>query len=62
MPWNIAGLPAISLPCGFSSEGLPIGMQLVGGPFEEAIVLRAARAYEAATVWHTRAPEIEVAR
>jgi len=54
MPWNIAGLPAISIPCGFSSEGLPIGVQLVGGPFQEATVLRAARAYEAATDWHTR--------
>jgi len=54
MPFNIAGLPAISLPCGFDSSGLPIGLQVAGGPFQEALVLRAARAYEAATDWHTR--------
>jgi aspartyl-tRNA(Asn)/glutamyl-tRNA(Gln) amidotransferase subunit A len=54
MPFNIAGLPAISLPCGFDSSGLPIGLQIAGGPFQEALVLRAARAYEAATDWHTR--------
>jgi Asp-tRNA(Asn)/Glu-tRNA(Gln) amidotransferase A subunit family amidase len=61
MPWNIAGLPAISIPCGFSSEGLPIGLQIVGGPFQEATVLRAARAYEAATDWHTRTAPLAVA-
>ena len=54
MPWNIAGLPALSLPCGFSTEGLPIGMQFIGGPFQEATIIRAARAYESATDWHTR--------
>jgi aspartyl-tRNA(Asn)/glutamyl-tRNA(Gln) amidotransferase subunit A len=46
MPFNIAGVPAISVPCGFDSEGLPIGLQIAGGPFEEAKVLRAARAFE----------------
>jgi aspartyl-tRNA(Asn)/glutamyl-tRNA(Gln) amidotransferase subunit A len=54
MPFNMAGVPAISIPCGFTSEGLPIGLQIVGGPFAEGTVLRAARAYEAATDWHTR--------
>ncbi len=46
MPFNIAGVPAISVPCGFDGEGLPIGLQIAGGPFEEAKVLRAARAFE----------------
>lgn len=59
MPFNIAGVPAISLPCGFNSEGLPIGLQIAGGPFQEGLVLRAARAYEAATEWHGRVPSPE---
>lgn len=58
MPFNIAGVPALSLPCGFSAEGLPIGMQIAGRPFEEPTVLRAAHAYETATDWHRRHPEI----
>ncbi len=59
MPFNLSGLPAISLPCGFNSEGLPIGLQIAGGPFQESLVLRAARAYEAATEWHGRVPSLE---
>lgn len=55
-PFNLAGVPALSLPCGFSGEGLPIGLQIVGGHWREAAVLRAAYAYEAATNWHTRRP------
>ena len=58
MPFNIAGLPAISVPCGFSGDGLPIGLQIAGGPFEEGKVLRAAAAYEAATQWHTRSAPV----
>lgn len=54
LPFNIAGLPAITLPCGFSSSGLPLSLQLAGKPFDEPTVLRAAAAYEAATTWHTR--------
>lgn len=46
VPMNIAGLPAVSVPCGFDAKGLPIGMQLIGGHFEEARILRAAYAYE----------------
>jgi aspartyl-tRNA(Asn)/glutamyl-tRNA(Gln) amidotransferase subunit A len=53
---NLSGLPAISVPCGFSSAGLPIGMQLTGRPFDEATVLRAADAYERATDWVSRRP------
>jgi aspartyl-tRNA(Asn)/glutamyl-tRNA(Gln) amidotransferase subunit A len=48
---NLAGLPALSLPCGFDAEGLPIGLQIIGRPFDEAGILRAARAYEQATDW-----------
>jgi aspartyl-tRNA(Asn)/glutamyl-tRNA(Gln) amidotransferase subunit A len=54
MPFNLSGLPAISFPCGFSSEGLPIGLQVAGKPFEEATVLRIAHAYQQLTDWHTR--------
>jgi aspartyl-tRNA(Asn)/glutamyl-tRNA(Gln) amidotransferase subunit A len=57
-PFNLAGLPAISVPCGFSSEGLPIGLMLVGREWEEALVLRAAHAYQRATDWHTRRPAL----
>jgi aspartyl-tRNA(Asn)/glutamyl-tRNA(Gln) amidotransferase subunit A len=55
---NLAGLPGISVPCGFSSEGLPIGVQFMGRMFDEATLLRIADAYERATEWHTRAPVI----
>ena len=57
-PYNITGFPAISVPCGFSSEGLPIGLQLAGRPFDEETVLRAAHAYEQSTEWHTRRPAV----
>ncbi len=53
---NLAALPAISIPCGFSSRGLPIGLQLIGRAFDEATLLRAAHAYEQATDWHRRRP------
>jgi len=55
---NLAGLPGISVPCGFSSEGLPIGLQFMGRMFDEATLLRVADAYERVTEWHTRAPVI----
>ncbi len=50
------GQPALSLPCGFTSDGLPIGLQLIGRRFEDASLLRAAHAYEQATPWHARRP------
>ena len=56
--FNICGVPVVSVPCGFSESGMPIGMQLAGRPFEEAAVLRAAHAYEQATSWHRRRPPI----
>jgi aspartyl-tRNA(Asn)/glutamyl-tRNA(Gln) amidotransferase subunit A len=57
-PFNLTGLPAISLPCGFTAQGLPIGMQLVARPWDEARLLQAAYAYEQATVWQQRKPNI----
>jgi len=53
--FNLTGLPAMSLPCG-RHEGLPIGLQLVGRPFDEATLLRTGHAYEEATEWHTLRP------
>lgn len=57
-PLNLLGIPAISIPCGFSEDGLPIGLQLAGRWWDEATVLRAAYAYEQATDWHTRRPPL----
>ncbi|MGH7771191.1 MAG: Asp-tRNA(Asn)/Glu-tRNA(Gln) amidotransferase subunit GatA [Candidatus Binatia bacterium] len=58
VPTNLAGLPGLSLPCGFDSEGLPIGMQIIGKHFDEATILRIAFAYEQATEWHKRKPNL----
>lgn len=55
-PFNTTHLPALSLPCGFSQLGLPIGLQIAGRPFDEATVLRVGYAYEQATDWHRRSP------
>ncbi|HUU08013.1 MAG TPA: Asp-tRNA(Asn)/Glu-tRNA(Gln) amidotransferase subunit GatA [Dehalococcoidales bacterium] len=57
IPVNIAGLPAISIPAGFA-DGLPIGMQIIGKPFSEETILKIAYAYEQATDWHKRKPNI----
>jgi aspartyl-tRNA(Asn)/glutamyl-tRNA(Gln) amidotransferase subunit A len=57
-PFNLTGLPAIAIPCGFTSTGLPIGLQIAGKPFDEATVLRVAHAYEQQTDWHRRQPSI----
>ncbi len=57
-PFNLTGLPAISVPCGFSSVGLPIGLQIVCGAWREASVLRAARAYEQGTSWAMKRPPL----
>lgn len=58
IPSSLAGIPAISIPCGFSTIKLPIGLQIMGRPFDELTVLRAAHAYEQATTWHTKRPVI----
>jgi aspartyl-tRNA(Asn)/glutamyl-tRNA(Gln) amidotransferase subunit A len=56
---NLAGVPAVSVPCGLNSERLPIGLQLIGRPFDEAGILRAAYAFEQATEWHKRKPPLK---
>jgi aspartyl-tRNA(Asn)/glutamyl-tRNA(Gln) amidotransferase subunit A len=55
---NLAGVPGISVPCGFSTSGLPIGLQLIGKHFDETTLLKAAHAYEQSTDWHTRRPSL----
>jgi aspartyl-tRNA(Asn)/glutamyl-tRNA(Gln) amidotransferase subunit A len=57
---NLAGIPGLSMPCGFSSEGLPIGVQLVGPAMSETALLQAARLYERETQWHTRRPSLAI--
>lgn len=55
---NLAGLCGLSLPCGFDAQNLPIGLQLIAGAFNEAVLLRAAHAYEQATEWHSYHPDL----
>ena len=55
---NLAGLPAVSVPCGFDDAGLPAGLQLIGRALDEQTLLRAADAYQRGTDWHTRAPAL----
>jgi len=56
--FNHCGTPAVTLPCGFSRDGLPIGLQIVGGAFHETTVLQVAYAYQQATEWHRRKPPL----
>jgi aspartyl-tRNA(Asn)/glutamyl-tRNA(Gln) amidotransferase subunit A len=58
IPVNLAGVPGISVPCGFSSEGLPIGLQIIGKHFDEGTVYRAAHAFEQATEFHKQRPSL----
>ncbi len=58
-PFNLARCPTLALPCGFSQSGLPLGMQLCTKPYEEARLLRAGHAYQKATDWHMRVPNLE---
>ncbi len=55
---NLAGVPGISIPCGFTSKNLPVGLQLIGRHFDEESILKVAYAYEQATEWHTRRPNL----
>src|SRR5262249_47374346 len=61
MPFNLTGMPAITVPCGFSPTGLPAGLQLAVAPLAESMVLRIAHTYEQATPWHQRRPAVAVA-
>jgi aspartyl-tRNA(Asn)/glutamyl-tRNA(Gln) amidotransferase subunit A len=64
IPWllattfSLANVPALSVPCGFTATGLPIGLQIAGRPFDESTVLRAGHSYEQGTEWHSRKPDI----
>jgi aspartyl-tRNA(Asn)/glutamyl-tRNA(Gln) amidotransferase subunit A len=58
VPVNLAGLTGISVPCGFTSDHLPIGLQLIGGHFQEENVLRAAYAFQEQTDFHKQRPEV----
>jgi len=55
---NLAGIPGMSVNCGFTGAGLPIGLQFLGKPFDEGTILRAAHAYEQATPWRARRPDL----
>ena len=57
-PFNLTGSPALALPTGFASSGLPLSMQIIGNPFDEVTVYRVARAYERATEWTSRHPDL----
>lgn len=59
-PFNLVGLPAMSIPCGFSQAGLPLGLQIVGPEWGEEKVLRAGRAFEESTKWHERIPPFQI--
>jgi aspartyl-tRNA(Asn)/glutamyl-tRNA(Gln) amidotransferase subunit A len=56
--WNVTGQPVLALPNGFGRNGLPLGMQILGRPFDESTILRVGHAYERATEWHTRRPKL----
>ena len=55
---SLAGICGVSVPCGFS-DGLPVGLQIMGNVFEESVILRAAHAYEQAAGWHARTPTLD---
>jgi aspartyl-tRNA(Asn)/glutamyl-tRNA(Gln) amidotransferase subunit A len=57
LPVNIAGLPGLSVPCGLV-DGLPVGLQIIGKPFDEETLLRAGHAYQHVTDWHTKRPAL----
>ncbi len=59
LPFNVTGHPALSVCCGFSSSGLPIGMQIVGRPFQESMVFQVAHAYERAARWYAKNPDLQ---
>jgi aspartyl-tRNA(Asn)/glutamyl-tRNA(Gln) amidotransferase subunit A len=56
--WSLAGLPALSVPCGLSNSGMPVGLQLAADRFQEATLCRAGAAYQRETDWHLREPAL----
>jgi Asp-tRNA(Asn)/Glu-tRNA(Gln) amidotransferase A subunit family amidase len=58
IPFNVTGFPSMSVPCGFSKTATPIGMQIAAGPFQEELMFSVAHAYERATDWHKRRPQL----
>jgi aspartyl-tRNA(Asn)/glutamyl-tRNA(Gln) amidotransferase subunit A len=61
VPANLAGLPAMSVPCGFTAQHLPIGLQIIAPPFQEETIFQVGAAFEALTDFHTRKPVVELA-
>ena len=59
VPPNLAGIPGMSVPCGFDKEGMPVGLQIMGRQYDEATLLQVAYAFEQATDFHVRRPEAE---
>ena len=57
-PFNLTGQPALTIPCGFSSSGLPLALQIIGMPFEEVTILRIGHAFESNTSWHMQHPNV----
>lgn len=57
-PFNLTGLPVLSVPCGFDADGMPIGLSIVGRPFDEARILKVGHAYQRATDWHKHRPKL----
>ncbi len=55
---NLSGMPGVSIPCGMTSQGLPIGLQIIGKHFDEESILRSAYAYEQSTEWHKKKPAL----
>ena len=58
IPVNLAGVPGISVPCGFSTDGMPLGLQIIGKHFDESTIYRVAHAFEQATDYHKQKPEL----
>jgi aspartyl-tRNA(Asn)/glutamyl-tRNA(Gln) amidotransferase subunit A len=55
---NLAGLPGMSIPCGFGANNMPVGLQIIGNYFDESLMLNVAHQFQLATDWHTRSPEL----
>ena len=58
-PFNLPGQPALTVPCGFTTSGLPLAIQIVGKPFDEATILQFGHAYEVHTEWHQQRPSLD---